>query len=986
MTKKITQNHFGKSILNKKICSILFFWFLMIGSVQAQFVHPGLWHKKSDLDRMKYMIEANVDPYISSYNNLKSDGKSSYDYVVRKDPNDHTLSRENPSHQRYQYESDALAAYQNALMWYITGDTRHAEKSIEILNAWSKLVSFFGGGTEPLCAGLYGAPLINAAEIIKSTYTGWAANDIQAFKDMLVYPGYSNTTIPQTDINNDNVTFYWRTFMGDPGRHGNQGLLAWRTVMAIGVFLDNEIIYDRALRQIQGLPHRADDIPYPSGPAITNPTPLASSNEYYDEFQLLGRENTIEDYGFDDQIQHYIYDNGQCQESSRDQVHSSLGIGTIAEMMEVAWNQGTDLYSFLDDRVLKGLEFTTKYNLSSAQSYPDQTTAWEPPVFYQYTTRTGRWKSLKINPWVGADLTRNSRGAGVILRPIYELAVAHFTVRENKASNALWTTRAREFAIGVNGYEKGDGTDAPGWGGLTFRRPIGCAGDPISGFASGLPVYSMKVLPETIEAENFDYFSADGEGRTYHDNSSGNLNGAYRTREDVDIESTSAGGYNLTSIESGEWLTYTISAPETAVYGVTIRYAASQAGGTIKFSAGGEDKTIELAVPFGTPNSTGDTDWKEYVISNDVILNKGVQSLKITFGGISGSFKLDNFTLTQSGIVKEDQTIKFFTIPVKLISSTDFEAEATASSGLPVNFTSSNTAVATIVNGKIHIVGTGTTTITATQAGNTYYNAAPGATQELHVVNAVDGSLNLITVADTYVNDGASSTNYGTDASMVTKVSGRYAFLKFDLNSVPGSIISAKLRVFQRTNFQDTRVVYDVADDSWTETELKWINKPPFGDARASSLTNKATWCEWDVSSYVAQEYASDKMISMVIKDPVTSGIGVDFRTKEFELGSVAPVLVIEYSNASLSVASEDVKIDMYPNPVSDELNISLDSANLNIKDTKIALYTLNGQKVMETKFNTNNVKMDLSKLSRGVYLLTINDTSKSIPKKIVKL
>ncbi|GIZ09760.1 T9SS type A sorting domain-containing protein [Flavobacterium sp. UMI-01] len=646
MNKKITLKPITTLILKKSTFYYLILLFLIGHTVQAQFVHPGLWHKKSDLDRMKYMVEAQKEPWISSFNNLKSDAKSSYDYAVRKDPNDHTLSRENPSHQRYQYESDALAAYQNALMWYITGDTRHAQKAVEILNAWSKLVNFYGGGTEALCAGLYGAPLINAAEIIKSTYTGWAANDIQAFKDMLVYPGYSNTTIPQADINNDNVTFYWRTFMGDPGRHGNQGLLAWRTVMAIGVFLDNEIIYERALRQIQGLPHRADDIPYPSGPAIVNPTPLASSNEYYDEFQLLSRGTTIEDYGYDDQIQHYIYDNGQCQESSRDQIHSSLGIGTIAEMMEVVWNQGKDLYSFLDDRILKGLEFTTKYNLSYAQSYPDQTTAWEPPVFYQYTTRSGRWKSLKMNPWVGADLARNSRGEEGILRPIYEMPVAHFTVRFNKPNEALWITRAREYAINAKGYEKGNGTDAPGWGGLSFRRPNGCAGDPISGFSSGLPVYAMNVLPTTIEAENFDFFAANGENRTYHDTTPINTGGVYRTDENVDIKACSEGGYNLTAIESGEWLTYTVNVPANGTYAIAIRYASVNANGKIKFNFNGVDATAEVAVPYGASHSTGLTDWKNYTVATGVHLNKGVQSMKILFSGANNAFELNNMTVS----------------------------------------------------------------------------------------------------------------------------------------------------------------------------------------------------------------------------------------------------------------------------------------------------------------------------------------------------
>ncbi|WP_243689477.1 MBG domain-containing protein [Geotalea toluenoxydans] len=56
-----------------------------------------------------------------------------------------------------------------------------------------------------------------------------------------------------------------------------------------------------------------------------------------------------------------------------------------------------------------------------------------------------------------------------------------------------------------------------------------------------------------------------------------------------------------------------------------------------------------------------------------------------------------------------------------------------ASSGLSVSYTSSNTSVATIVGGLIHIVGAGTTTITANQTGDGTYNAATPVPQTLTV-------------------------------------------------------------------------------------------------------------------------------------------------------------------------------------------------------------------------------------------------------------
>ena len=80
-----------------------------------------------------------------------------------------------------------------------------------------------------------------------------------------------------------------------------------------------------------------------------------------------------------------------------------------------------------------------------------------------------------------------------------------------------------------------------------------------------------------------------------------------------------------------------------------------------------------------------------------------------------------------------NQTITFNAIAQKYAGDADFDPAATASSGLAVSYSSSNTAVATIVSGKVHIVATGTATITASQAGNENYTAASTVSQTLNV-------------------------------------------------------------------------------------------------------------------------------------------------------------------------------------------------------------------------------------------------------------
>lgn len=961
----------------QKLFLVMVFALFFVNTMHSQFVHPGITHKKSDLDRIKHMVEAQVDPWYTSYQEMVSDNKSSYDYVVQGDPSFTELGRDNKVNYGA-WNSDIRAAYYNALRWYVERDARHAEKAIEIFNAWVNLEAVTSNGTMALSGGV-GYIMIEAAEIIKHTYNGWSESDRKKFEDMLVFPGYSNTEVP-AGVSRTYGTFYWQSYQGDPGRHGNQGLSGWRTVMAIGIFLDNEIIYDRALRYIKGLPHRVDDLPYPAGPPIRGS--LQSSNEYYDSYNTT-KSSVIEDYGYNEVMTNYIYENGQCQESSRDQAHTAFGMGLLISMAEMAWNQGENLYSHANDRLLLGLEYNMRYNVSALQSYPDQQTSWEPTVasgeFMEKDDRTLRWRSKAISP----DARGNFPGA----RPVYEMPVAHFLGRGLKEENEVkWIKRARDKSIEISGYETAGWTnDAIGWGALTARRPAYCYGDPISGFdVSGLPLYNMNTTESTIEAENFDYDPIQqGEGRTYHDLSPLNIGGEYRTFDGVDIESTAANQYNITSIQSGEWLTYTVAVPERALYSVTINYAASQSGGTMKIIAGGVDKTTDLAVPFGAPNSTGATDWKSFTIAEDILLEKGVQSLKILFNGTSESFKLDSFSISQTGIAKSDQTIQFFTLSDKVVGSADFDPEAKANSGLEVSYSSSNPSVATIVNGKVHIVGAGTTTITANQSGNEYFNAAPSVAQQLRVVDAIAGSLSLDAEADAYVHESNPNNNYGTAEVLVTKGEGRYAYLKFDLNSIPGSIVSATLRIYQRTGFRDLRTVYDVEDDSWTENSITWNNKPAYYNERAS-VTTTSTWSEWDISSYAAQEFKGDKIITVAVKDPANSGTGIDFRSKEFG-PDFAPELVVEYSSEPLSVKKTELPIDLYPNPVSDELTVSLGNLNDGTNAT-LSLYTLKGEKLMEGTPENGIVKFNMSKLNSGIYILLVEDGAIISPKKIVKL
>lgn len=87
-----------------------------------------------------------------------------------------------------------------------------------------------------------------------------------------------------------------------------------------------------------------------------------------------------------------------------------------------------------------------------------------------------------------------------------------------------------------------------------------------------------------------------------------------------------------------------------------------------------------------------------------------------------------NYTVTQptltGEIIKADQTITFAALPNKTVSDAAYSLTATASSGLPVSFSSPDTGVLTISGSTVTIVAIGTATITASQPGDSNYNAA----------------------------------------------------------------------------------------------------------------------------------------------------------------------------------------------------------------------------------------------------------------------
>ena len=107
------------------------------------------------------------------------------------------------------------------------------------------------------------------------------------------------------------------------------------------------------------------------------------------------------------------------------------------------------------------------------------------------------------------------------------------------------------------------------------------------------------------------------------------------------------------------------------------------------------------------------------------------------------------------------QTITFSLSSPVTYGVSPITLNATASSGLPVTYTSSNTSIATVSGNILTIVGAGLVTITADQAGDATYAAAPSATQTL-IVDPIALTVSGAQVSDKYYDGTTSAVITGT--------------------------------------------------------------------------------------------------------------------------------------------------------------------------------------------------------------------------------
>ncbi len=73
-----------------------------------------------------------------------------------------------------------------------------------------------------------------------------------------------------------------------------------------------------------------------------------------------------------------------------------------------------------------------------------------------------------------------------------------------------------------------------------------------------------------------------------------------------------------------------------------------------------------------------------------------------------------------------------------------------------------------------------------------------------------------------------------------------------------------------------------------------------------------------------------------------------------------------------LANAFSNIKVKVFPNPATDELNISLN--NIQFKNTNVNIYSATGQEVLRSNMPENTAQLNIANLSNGVYFVNITN------------
>ncbi|GDY55159.1 hypothetical protein SVIO_057820 [Streptomyces violaceusniger] len=124
---------------------------------KAAFTHPGVLVSRAQLDFVRSKVNAGAQPWKGAYDAMLASPYASLSRTPKPRAVVECGPYSDPNIGCTDERQDALAAYSLSLAWYITRDSRYAEKAIQIMDAWSATIKDHTNSNAPLQTGWAGS-------------------------------------------------------------------------------------------------------------------------------------------------------------------------------------------------------------------------------------------------------------------------------------------------------------------------------------------------------------------------------------------------------------------------------------------------------------------------------------------------------------------------------------------------------------------------------------------------------------------------------------------------------------------------------------------------------------------------------------------------------------------------------------------------------------------------------------------------------------
>ena len=388
------------------------------------FRHPGGLHTDDDFARVKQQLADKNPKVVAAYNVLKN---AEYAKSTTATWPTETIVRGGGVGENYMNAARGAAiAYQNALLWKIDGNKANANHAVDVLMQWARTTKHLGGDSNvALASGIYGYQFAQAAELMRD-YEGWSREDFQYFKDWMLKVWYP-TAISFLRTRHgtwENAGKWWQA----PGHYwSNWGLCNAMCVITIGILCDDVYIYNQGMSFM-----KYDQCGTFVNPRTADPIINDGLTEYLGNLIVTTSKSDLETGAYGEL--------GQMNESGRDAGHAAMALGLAVDIAQMAWNQGDDLFSYMNHRLAAGIE----YLAAQCQSIPNL-----PWTNYAYVSNG--YAITDSRCWI---MTEPALGAHI--RPYWGTVIGHYEgIKGVKMPFAEWAYEQMGIDTGGLGSTSG---------------------------------------------------------------------------------------------------------------------------------------------------------------------------------------------------------------------------------------------------------------------------------------------------------------------------------------------------------------------------------------------------------------------------------------------------------------------------------------------------------------------------------------------------